>query len=62
MNRPYYYIVLLLLLFALPLLAEQPASAFEHGRHSIRIGWGDAWLSNVKEHLGGINCVPLLLL
>lgn len=59
MNRPYYYIVLLLLLFALPLLAEQPASAFEHGRHSIRIGWGDAWLSNVKEHLGGIDCVPL---
>ena len=58
MNRLYYYIVLLLLLFALPLLAEQPASAFEHGRHSIRIGWGDAFLSEMNERLTSANLVP----
>ena len=59
MNRPYYYIVMLLLLIAVPMAAEQPAKEFVHGRHAIRIGWGDPWLSNVKDHVKGINFVPL---
>ena len=59
MNRPYYYIVMLLLLIAVPMAAEKPAKEFVHGRHAIRIGWGDPWLSNVKDHVKGINFVPL---
>ena len=42
MNKYNIYMVLALLLVCMPLAAEQSVSEFIHGRHAIRLGWGDA--------------------
>ena len=42
MSKYNIYMVLALLLVCMPLSAEQSASEFIHGRHAIRLGWGDA--------------------
>lgn len=62
MKRPYIYIVLFALLnISLPLAAENTNSDFVHGRHSLRLGWGDAFLaSNYSfEPLYGMTFVPV---
>lgn len=38
--KRHYHIVFILMLIAIPVLAEQTDSTFLHGRHAIRIGWG----------------------
>lgn len=58
MNKYYLYVVLCLLGCYLPLSAEQPVSQFIHGRHSIRLGWGDALLSDMNGRLISANVVP----
>lgn len=58
---PYIYI-LLLLLTSMPLAAEQTNKDFIHGRHSLRIGWGDAFLSTSNyrfEPLYGMTFAPV---
>ena len=42
MNKYPIYMLLALLWISMPLLAESTASEFIHGRHAIRLGWGDA--------------------
>lgn len=42
MNKYRIYILLTLIWIGLPISAEQTTSEFIHGRHAIRIGWGDA--------------------
>ena len=59
MNKYPIYMLLVLLWISMPLSAEQTASEFIHGRHAIRIGWSDAWMSNVYDELSAINQVPL---
>ena len=59
MNKYYLYMLLSLLWVCMPLVAEQPISQFIHGRHAIRLGWGDAFLSNLNERLSFANAVPL---
>ena len=59
MNKYNIYMVLALLLVCMPLAAEQSASEFIHGRHAIRLGWGDMFLSDMNERLSYANVVPL---
>ena len=42
MNKCSIYVLLALLWISMPLSAEQTSSEFIHGRHAIRLGWGDA--------------------
>ena len=42
MNKYPIYMLLVLLWISMPLSAESTASEFIHGRHAIRLGWGDA--------------------
>ena len=53
----YVFIVLLMLGISMPIVAEQTASEFVHGRHAIRLGWGDMFLSNLDERLRAANIV-----
>ena len=47
MKRPYLLAMLFVLLgLSLPLAADNVAGDFIHGRHSLRLGWGDAFLSS----------------
>lgn len=63
MKRPYtLYIVLFALLgFSLPIAAENTNKDFLHPRHSLRLGWGDAFLaSNYSfEQLYGMTFLPV---
>ena len=56
MNRIRTYIFFALLLLELPLAAQ--STDYTHGRHAIRIGWGDAFLSEMNERLTSANLVP----
>lgn len=61
MNKYSIYVLLALLWISMPLSAESTASEFIHGRHAIRLGWGDAFLaSNYSfEPLYGMTFVPV---
>ena len=56
MNRLHAYIFFALLLLELPLAAQ--STDYTHGRHAIRIGWGDAFLSDMSDRLTAANIVP----
>ena len=56
MNRLHTYIFFALLLLELPLAAQ--STDYTHGRHAIRLGWGDAFLSEMNERLASANVVP----
>ena len=56
MNRIQAYIFFALFLVKLPLAAQ--STDYTHGRHAIRLGWGDAFLSEMNERLTSANLVP----
>ena len=56
MNRLHTYIFFALLLLELPLAAQ--STEYTHGRHAIRLGWGDAFLSEMNDRLAYANIVP----
>jgi hypothetical protein len=56
MNRLHAYIFFALLLLELPLAAQ--SADYTHGRHAIRLGWGDAFLSDMSDRLSVANIVP----
>ena len=56
MNRLRSYIFIALILLELPLAAQ--STDYTHGRHAIRLGWGDAFLSEMNERLTSANLVP----
>ena len=57
MNKYNIYMVLALLLVCMPLAAEQSASEFIHGRHAIRLGWGDASIPAHQYDFEGLYSV-----
>jgi hypothetical protein len=56
MNRIHTYIFFALLLLESPLAAQ--STEYTHGRHAIRLGWGDAFLSKMNDCLASANIVP----
>ena len=62
MKRPYTCILLFVLLsISLPLAAENTNKNFLHPRHSLRLGWGDAFLASDYsfEPLYGMTLLPV---
>ncbi len=54
MNKYPIYMLLALLWISMPLSAESTASEFIHGRHAIRLGWGDAAIPASQYNFEGL--------
>lgn len=60
--KMHIYVLWVLLLVSMPLVAEQPTNEVTYNRHSIRLGWGEAFLSTSSYDftpLYGMTLLPV---